>query len=65
MSLMLRRAPSAAWLTPEMQAEMKKIENCLHCGVCRTKCPYELDTPTLLQRNYEDYQLVLAGKVSV
>ena len=24
MSLMLRRAPSSAWLTPEMQAEMKK-----------------------------------------
>ena len=26
MSLMLRRAPSAGWLTPQMQEEMKKIE---------------------------------------
>lgn len=65
MSLLLRRAPSAAWLTPEIQAEMKKIENCLHCGQCKSKCPYSLDTPTLLQKNYEDYQRVLAGTVRV
>lgn len=65
MSLMLRRAPSQAWLTPEMQAEMKKIEGCLECGACRKKCPYELDTPNLLKKNYEDYQKILAGEVTV
>ena len=65
MSLMLRRAPSQNWLTPEMQAEMKKIEGCLECGACRKKCPYSLDTPNLLKRNYEDYKQVLAGKVTV
>ena len=65
MSLMLRRAPSKAWLTPEMQAEMKKIENCLNCRQCTKKCPYELDTPALLKKNYEDYQKVLAGEVTV
>ena len=65
MSLMLRRAPSAGWLTPQMQEEMKKIENCLHCNKCKSKCPYGLDTPTLLQKNYEDYKRVLAGEVSV
>lgn len=65
MSLMLRRAPSKAWLTPEMQAEMKKIEVCLHCNQCMSKCPYELNTPELLQKNYEDYKKVLAGEVKV
>lgn len=65
MSLMLRRAPSQAWLTPAWQEKMKKIENCLHCGKCKSKCPYGLDTPSLLERNYEDYKQVLAGKVSV
>lgn len=65
MSLMLRRAPSQNWLTPEMQAEMKKIEQCLHCNQCASKCPYELDTPALLAKNYEDYQRVLAGEVQV
>lgn len=65
MSLMLRRAPSAAWLTPEMQAEMKKIETCIGCRACASRCPYELDTPELLKKNYEDYKKVLAGEVTV
>ena len=65
MSLMLRRAPSQTWLTPYWQEEMKKIENCLHCGTCTEKCPYSLNTPELLQKNYEDYQKVLAGKAAV
>lgn len=65
MSLMLRRAPSKAWLTPQMQAEMKKIEVCLHCNQCMKKCPYELNTPELLKKNYENYKKVLAGEVKV
>lgn len=62
MSLLIRRAPSAAQLTPEMQAKMKLIEKCLHCGKCKSKCPYGLDTPTLLEKNYKDYCEILAGK---
>lgn len=62
MSLMLRRSPSAGWLTKEAQAKMKKIEDCLHCGKCKTKCPYGLDTPSLLEKNYQDYCEILAGK---
>lgn len=65
MSLMLRRAPSQAWLTEEMQAEMKKIEGCMNCRRCVSRCPYELNTPELLKKNYEDYQRVLTGEVSV
>ena len=65
MSLMVRRAPSASWLNETWQANMKKIEDCLHCGQCMEKCPYELNTPELLQKNYEDYQKILAGEVSV
>ncbi len=65
MSLMIRRAPSEAQLTDEMQAKMKKIEDCLHCGKCKEKCPYGLDTPTLLEKNYEDYKRILAGEISV
>lgn len=65
MSLLLRRSPSAGHLSEGGQAMMKKIENCLHCGKCKSKCPYGLDTPSLLERNYEDYKRVLAGEVSV
>ena len=59
MSLLLRRAPTAASLTPETQAKMKKIEDCINCGKCKSKCPYGLDTPALLKRNYEDYKTFL------
>ena len=65
MSLLLRRSPSELQLTPEVQEKMKKIEDCLHCNKCKSKCPYGLDTPTLLAKNYEDYKRVLAGEVSV
>ena len=65
MSLMLRRAPSASWLNDHWQAEMAKIPDCLHCNQCHRKCPYELDTPALLEKNYADYQRVLAGEVTV
>lgn len=65
MSLMLRRAPSKNWLSEKWQEEMKKIENCLHCNSCASKCPYELDTPRLLQENLKDYEAVLAKERSV
>ena len=29
------------------------------------KCPYELNTPELLAKNYEDYKKILAGEVKV
>ena len=65
MSLLLRRSPSELQLTPEVQAKMMKIEDCMHCGHCRSMCPYHLDTPALLAKNLEDYKNVLSGKVKV
>lgn len=65
MSLLLRRSPSAVQLSPQGQAKMMKIESCIHCNQCKSRCPYGLDTPTLLQKNLEDYKNVLAGKVTV
>lgn len=65
MSLMLRRAPSAAWLTKEWQEKMNRIDQCLGCRQCTKKCPYELNTPELLKKNLADYRRVLAGEVSV
>lgn len=62
MSLMLRRCDPEEWLTPDWQKHMQNIENCLHCMQCTIKCPYELNTPKLLKKNYEDYKRVLAGE---
>lgn len=65
MSLLLRRSPSASHLSKAGQEMMKKIEDCLNCGKCRSKCPYGLNTPELLKRNYEDYKQVLKDKTLV
>ena len=56
MSLFLRRAPHSVYLADEWKEKMKRIENCLHCNLCKSRCPYGLDTPTLLQKNYEDFK---------
>ncbi len=65
MSQLIRRSPSQGWLTPESQAMMEKIEDCLHCGQCKKKCPYGLDTPALLRRNLEDYRNIVSGKTKI
>ena len=65
MSQMIRRAPSKAWTDEHWQKEMAKIENCVDCGLCKSRCPYELDTPNLLRKNYKDYQDIIAGRTVV
>ncbi len=65
MSQMIRRAPSAAWLSDYWQKEMMKIDDCTSCGICMTRCPYELKIPELLKKNLADYRDILAGKTAV
>ena len=65
MSQMIRRAPSAAWLNEYWQGEMARIDSCLNCRRCVSKCPYSLDTPNLLRKNLADYRRVLAGEITV
>ena len=65
MSQMVRRAPSASWLNEHWQAEMAKIDDCVECGLCMTRCPYGLEIPTLLRKNLEDYRAILRGETKV
>ena len=65
MSQMIRRAPSATWLSDYWQAEMAKVDQCVECGVCMTRCPYSLPIPELLKKNLADYRDILAGRVKV
>lgn len=62
MSLLIRRSPAENHLTQEAAARMERITECLHCGKCAEKCPYGLDTPALLQKNYEDYRKILQDR---
>ena len=65
MSLMVRRSPSASWLSDEWQQAMMDIEKCVGCGACIHKCHYELNTPELLKKNLDDYKRILAGEITV
>lgn len=65
MSQLIRRSPSAELLNEQNQAMMRNIENCVECGQCKSRCPYELDIPTLLKKNLADYEDILAGRVKI
>ena len=65
MSQLIRRSPSRNWLSDEWKENMLQIEKCVDCGVCKTRCPYGLDIPTLLRKNLADYKDILAGRVKV
>lgn len=65
MSQLIRRSPSELQLTPEVQEKMRKVEECRHCGACKKKCPFGLDTPALLEKNYRDYKEILAGRIKL
>ena len=56
MDMLLRRSPWRQWVTPEWQEEMEKIETCLECGLCKSRCPYGLDTPNVLKYMLKDYR---------
>lgn len=65
MSQMVRRSPSDSWLSEHWQQEMAKIDECIGCGACMSRCPYELNIPELLRKNLADYRDILAGRVDV
>ena len=56
MDMLIRRSPWRPYFTPEWQAKMAQIENCVECGRCRSKCPYGLDTPKVLKYMLKDYR---------
>ena len=56
MNMLLRRSPWQQYFTPAWQAKMAKIEDCVGCGLCASRCPYQLDTPNLLKYMLKDYR---------
>lgn len=56
MSLMIRRAPTSLFLNEEWKEKMKRVDDCIHCNHCKNNCPYGIDTPELLHKNWVDYK---------
>ena len=53
---LLTRSPWKRWITPEWQAKMAKIENCIHCGACEKRCPYGLKPYNTLPDHLKFYR---------
>lgn len=55
MDMLLRRAVWQNYVTDAWYEKMHRIENCRHCGLCASRCPYGLDTPAVLEYMLKDY----------
>ena len=60
MSQLLGRSPYQPYMSDEWYAKMHKIEECIHCNACKSRCPYGLDTPALLQKQLAEYDAFYA-----
>ena len=60
MMQLLGRSPYRPYMGDEWYAKMHKIEECVHCDACKSRCPYGLDTPALLARQLQDYDAFYA-----
>ncbi len=62
MSLLLGRAPWEPFTSQEWRDKMEKVDDCIHCKQCSSRCPYGLDTPELLRKNLSFYRSFLKEK---
>ena len=53
--LLCTRSPYAGFITDEYYESLKVVDNCLHCGSCSSKCPYQMDVPTMVRKQYDKY----------
>lgn len=62
MMLLLGRSPWQRFSGPDWQEKMARTKECTQCGACKTRCPYELDTPALVAENAAGYERFMREK---
>ena len=60
-NVLLRRAPVAGFMEQESFDMMQKTKECTGCGQCHTRCPYELDPPSVFPKQREEYMKTYAA----
>ncbi|MDR1944074.1 MAG: aldo/keto reductase [Synergistaceae bacterium] len=56
----LRRLKSEMFTTDEWRAKVELVKDCVNCGACKSRCPYELDPSKMLGASYDEYQRFIA-----
>lgn len=56
MDMLLTRSPYKPLISKEWRDKMDLIDNCIDCGLCKSRCPYSLDTPNLLRSQLAFYR---------
>ena len=64
MKTLLRRSPWQTFVNPEFYKEMHKIDDCIDCGLCMSRCPYGLNTPEMLRIMLKDYDEFYAAHMN-
>lgn len=62
MRLFLTRGPWRREISPEAQVKYAKADECINCGDCASRCPYELDPAALVREHYAYYKAFVAEK---
>jgi len=55
---LIARHGTHSLLSPEWREKMDFIDECIECHQCKDHCPYELDTPELLQKMLLGYRAI-------
>lgn len=56
MGLLVKRMPYEQFMTAEWHDSMHLIETCTNCGACRSRCPYGLNPPAMLEKALREYE---------
>ena len=53
--LLVTRSPYQKFISDEYYNDLKVVDDCIHCNACASKCPYELDVPAVVRKQYDKY----------
>ena len=53
--LLCTRSPYQNFISDEYYESLKVVDECLHCGQCSSRCPYQMDVPSMIRKQYDKY----------